>query len=62
MSIFGAKDSTLERMSRGRTDLVSGSWATLPGTTNSGNGSTLQQTLTNAINLPQQFFRVKQLP
>ena len=45
-----------------RTDLVPGSWATLPGTTNSGNGSTVQQTVTNAVNLPQQFFRVEQLP
>jgi hypothetical protein len=45
-----------------RTDLVSGSWATLPDTTNSGNGGTMQQTVTNAVNTPQQFYRVKQLP
>jgi hypothetical protein len=45
-----------------RADLVSGSWATLPGTTNSGNGGPVQQTLSNAVNLPQQFYRVKQLP
>ena len=43
-------------------DLGSGSWATLPGTTNSGNGGTVQQTLSNAVNTPQQFYRVKQLP
>jgi hypothetical protein len=45
-----------------RADLASGSWATLPGTTNSGTGSTVEQTLINAVNTPQQFYRVKQLP
>ena len=45
-----------------RADLSSGAWATLPGTTNSGTGSTLQKTLTNAFTAPQQFYRVQQVP
>jgi sugar lactone lactonase YvrE len=45
-----------------RADLSSGSWATLPGTTNSGTGGTVQQTLTNALIQPRQFYRVQQLP
>jgi len=45
-----------------RADLSSGAWATLPGTTNFGTGSTLQQTLTNAFTAPQQFYRVQQSP
>ena len=47
---------------RSRTNLSSGTWATLAGTTNSGTGGTVQQTLTNALTQPQQFYQVKQLP
>ena len=45
-----------------RADLSSGMWATLSGTTNSGTGGTVQQTLTNAFSQPQQFYRVQQVP
>ena len=45
-----------------RTDLVAGVWITLPGTTNVAVTTVLQSTLTNAFNLPQQFYRVWQLP
>ncbi len=45
-----------------RADLSSGAWAMLPGTTNIGTGSTLQQTLTNAFTAPQQYYRVQQSP
>jgi sugar lactone lactonase YvrE len=45
-----------------RTNLSSGTWATLAGTTNSGTGSIVQQTLTNAFTVAQQFYRVQQLP
>jgi hypothetical protein len=41
-----------------------GVWSRVPFpyTTNFGNGCPVQQTLTNAVNTPQQFYRVKQLP
>ena len=42
-----------------RTDMVSGAWATLPGT-NYGNGSLLQTTVTNPFAQPRQFYRVQQ--
>ena len=42
-----------------RTDLLTGAWATLPGT-NSGNGSLLQTTVSNAFAAPRQFYRVQQ--
>jgi len=45
-----------------RAELSSGAWATLNGTTNSGTGGTVQQTLTNALAAAQQFYRVQQLP
>ena len=45
-----------------RADLSSGMWATLSGTTNSGTGGTVQQTLTNAFSQLQQFYRVQQVP
>ncbi len=45
-----------------RADLDSGTWATLAGTTNSGTGGTVLQTLTNALAQPQQFYRAQQLP
>ena len=45
-----------------RGDLSASTWATLAGTTNSGTGVTVQQTLTNAFTQPQQFYRVQQLP
>jgi hypothetical protein len=42
-------------------DLASATWATLRGTTNSGNGGTVFVTLTNAITAAQQFYRIQQL-
>jgi hypothetical protein len=45
-----------------RSNLISGVWTTLSGTTNSATGNLLQTTLTNAFTEPQQFFRVWQLP
>ncbi|TSA41448.1 MAG: hypothetical protein D4R57_00610 [Verrucomicrobiales bacterium] len=45
-----------------RTNLSSGTWATLAGTTNSGTGGIILQTLTNALAQPQQFYRVQKLP
>lgn len=41
-------------------DLSSGTWTTLPETAFSGNGGTLQQTITNAHIEPKQFYRVQQ--
>ena len=43
-----------------RADLSSGTWMTLPDTTNFGTGGIMQQTLTNAFSQPQQFYRVQQ--
>ena len=45
-----------------RVDLSSGDWETLPGTTNSGTGGTVQATVTNALLAPQQFYRIQQWP
>jgi len=45
-----------------RADLSSGTWATLVGTANSGTGGIVQQTLTNALAVAQQFYRVQQVP
>ncbi|MEJ0088451.1 MAG: hypothetical protein WDM80_01625 [Limisphaerales bacterium] len=45
-----------------RADLSSGTWVTLGGTTNSGTGGIVQQTLTNALAMAKQFYRVQQLP
>jgi hypothetical protein len=45
-----------------RLDLAAGEWASIPGTTTSGTGGTLQITATNAFSEPRQFYRVKQLP
>lgn len=45
-----------------RTNLLSDSWAALPGTTNSGTGSVVPVTLTNAFTEPQRFYRVQQVP
>jgi hypothetical protein len=42
-----------------RTDLVTGAWATLPGT-NYGNGTVQQTTVTNPFAAPRQFYRVQQ--
>lgn len=47
---------------QGRADLATGDWETLPGTTNSGTGGTVQTTVTNAFLTPQQFYRIQQLP
>jgi hypothetical protein len=47
---------------QGCADLSSGTWVTLVGTTNSGTGGTVQQTLTNALAQPLQFYRVQQVP
>jgi hypothetical protein len=41
-------------------DLLSGSWASVPGTTHSGTGGTLQHTLSNAFVGPRQFYRIQQ--
>jgi hypothetical protein len=41
-------------------DLLAGSWASVPGTTQSGTGGTLQQTLSNAFVGPRQFYRIQQ--
>lgn len=45
-----------------RSNLISGVWTTLSGTTNAATTSLLQTTLTNAFTAPQQFYRVWQLP
>jgi hypothetical protein len=45
-----------------RSDLSSDAWTTLPGPTIAGTGSTVQQTLTNALDRPRQFYRVKIVP
>jgi sugar lactone lactonase YvrE len=45
-----------------RADFATGDWASLPGTTTSGTGGTLQITATNAFSLSQQFYRVRELP
>lgn len=45
-----------------RADLSSGTWVTLPGTTNSGTGGILQQTLSNPFANPKQFYRVQEAP
>ena len=44
-----------------RTDLVSGTWSSLPGST-PGNGGIAQTTVTNALSQTQQFYRLHQLP
>jgi hypothetical protein len=44
-----------------RTNLTAGGWLSLSGNL-SGNGGTLQTTVTNAFTAPQQFFRVHQFP
>jgi hypothetical protein len=41
-----------------RADLLSGAWVTLPGTTNSGAGGTVQTP--NALAQPHQFYRILQ--
>jgi hypothetical protein len=46
---------------QGRTDLVAGSWTTLPGT-NTASGATLFWTLTNGFTAPREFFRALQVP
>lgn len=45
-----------------RTNLSSGTWVSVPGTLTPGNGTTVQVTLTNAFNQPQQFFRIHATP
>ena len=45
-----------------RASLSSGDWATLAGTTNLAISISTQQTLTNALIQPQQFYRIQQLP
>ena len=45
-----------------RADLSSGMWATLPGTTSSGTGGTVQQMLSDAFTGPKRFYRVQQVP
>ena len=45
-----------------RADLSSGMWATLPGTTSSGTGGTVQQMLIDAFTGPKRFYRVQQVP
>lgn len=45
-----------------RSDLFSGVWTTMTGTTNSAIAAELQTILTNALSQPQQFYRVWQLP
>lgn len=44
-----------------RASLVSGDWATLPGTV-TGNGGVVPVTVTNAFSQSPQFYRVQQLP
>jgi len=44
-----------------RSNLVSGSWASLPGT-NVGIGVAMQSIVTNAIAAPQGYYRIQQLP
>ena len=44
-----------------RTNLDSGSWNPLTGST-PGNGGVAQTTVSNAFNQPQQFYRIHQLP
>jgi hypothetical protein len=44
-----------------RTNLTFGSWEILPGNI-PGNGGTAQATVTSAFGVPQQFFRIHQLP
>lgn len=44
------------------TDLESGSWTTLAGSTNAGNGGTLEFIVTNAFSVPRRFYRVERLP
>lgn len=41
-------------------NLSSGSWSTIPNLTFSGTGSTVQQTITNALSQPKQFYRIQQ--
>ena len=43
-----------------RDDLLSGTWTTLPGTAFSGTGGIVQQTITNALTQPKQFYRIQQ--
>ena len=45
-----------------RTNLASGVWTTLPGSTNFATGNSLQATVTNAFIGSQTFFRAWQLP
>jgi hypothetical protein len=45
-----------------RADLLFGTWTTLPGPATSGNGSTIQVMLPNALVQPQQFYRVTIVP
>jgi hypothetical protein len=45
-----------------RTDLVTGEWAEVPGTTSTGDGTLLEVTIPDAFVQPRQFYRVKQLP
>jgi hypothetical protein len=42
------------------TDLLTGSWASVVGTAQSGTGGTVQQTLSNAFVGPRQFYRIQQ--
>jgi hypothetical protein len=46
---------------QGRSDLSPGLWSSLPGTI-PGTGGIAQATVTNAFGLPQQFYRIHQLP
>lgn len=45
-----------------RADLAAGLWATAPGTTSTGNGTTIQVTIPNVLAQAQQFYRVKEMP
>jgi len=45
-----------------RGDLKAGTWTSLPGKTNTGDGGMVQVVLSNALVLPQQFYRVQMLP
>lgn len=44
-----------------RSNMVSGSWTSLPGT-NTGIGVVMQSIVTNALASPQGFYRIQQLP
>ncbi len=45
-----------------RTNVATGAWIPVPGTTNAGLGGVSQVTLTNALDQPQQFYRMRRLP